>query len=206
MEPVDTQRYPRVAQYLSRMPRGTASYPHCMAKALICRIPLEQNPLHDVIDGALPPSVLELVRKPILAGTWVEETRVGALLLAIADHYRMNEIIFAQRSYQWSMQLLQNKAYQLITSMASPKLILEVARIRWGAFHKGVELYVESIEQETSLVTLRFPSFLYTPMIVDYVAAAFRVAIENSNAKYARALVVEATERVARIRLEWQHR
>jgi len=194
--------YPRLAEYVRRLPRGLDSYPDVQIKALPVRKGLSDKPLPP--DPALPPAILRLLTMPLLASSWASSAAAHGMLLAIADHHRMTDAQYVQWALERNRLLLKEKVYHGLLSLASPALLLRGATSRWSTFHRGIELVIEHMGAYETAATLRFPSFLLNEMLAHGLAMGIQAALEASRAKELRFSVDAVTERSARLSASWR--
>lgn len=197
-----TLRYPRLADYVRRLPRGLDSYPDVLIKVLPIRKGLSDKPLPP--DPALPPAILRLLTMPLLPSSWASSAAVHGMLLAIADHHGMSDAQYVQWALVRNRSMLQEKIYHGLLALASPALLLRGASSRWGTFHRGIELVVEHTAAREASATLRFPSFLLNEVLARGLAAGIQAALEASRAKDLRFSVDAVTERSTRLSASWR--
>ena len=204
MPPQDelAQRYPRLSDYVRRLPRGLDSYPDVVIKALPMRKALSDKPLPP--DPALPEPILRLLTMPLLASTWVSSATVHGMLCALADHHRMSDDQYVEWALVQNRRMMEEKIYHGLLALASPALLLRGASSRWSTFHRGIELVVEPTADREVSAVLRFPSFLLSEMLVRGLAAGIQAALEASRAKDLRFSVDAITDRSARLSASWR--
>jgi hypothetical protein len=195
------QRYPRLADYVRRLPRGLDSYPDVLMKALPVRKALSDKPLPP--DPVLPAAIVRLLTMPLLASSWTSSVVVHATLVAVADHHRMTDGQYIQWALVRNRLMMEEKIYHGLLALASPSLLLRGASSRWGTFHRGIELVIDHAGAQEVSATLRFPSFLLNEMLARGLAAGVQAALEASRAKDLRFSVDSITDRSARLSAAW---
>jgi hypothetical protein len=195
-------RYPRLTDYLRRLPRGLDSYPEVLIKALPMRKALSDKPLPP--DPALPPPILRLLTMPLLASSWASSATVHGMLLALADHHRMTAAQYVEWALVQNRRMMEEKIYHGLLALASPALLLRGASSRWSTFHRGIDLVIEHTGDRAVSATLRFPSFLLNEMLARGLAAGIQAALEASRAKDLRFTVDAITDRSARMSASWK--
>jgi hypothetical protein len=194
--------YPRLGDYMRRLPRGLDSYPDVLIKALPVRKALSDKPLPP--DPSLPPAIVRLLTMPLLASTWASSVVVHAMFVAVADHHRMSDTQYVQWALARNRLMLEEKIYHGLFALASPAFLLRGAASRWGTFHRGIELSVDRAGDQEASATLRFPSFLLNEMLARGLAAGVQAALEASRAKELRFSVDAITDRSARLSATWR--
>lgn len=189
---------------MKRLPRGLQSYPQCKAKASIYRNALDHRPLTDGLEGELPTELVDLIRTPLLVSTWMETTKAMAVLLAIVDRYEMSDARYYDFIEEMNDALFRNRVYAALMSFASPNLLLRAGAARFGAFHQGTTLEVTSSEDNAGIAVMRYPSFLFEPLLARGFAVSFRVALSHSRARGVRVDAEEVTDRCTRFRVSWR--
>jgi hypothetical protein len=195
-------RYPRLSEYMRRLPRGLDSYPDVLIKALPMRKALTDKPLPP--DPALPAPILRLLTMPLLASSWTSSAAVHGMLLALADHHRMSAAQYVEWALVQNRRMMEEKIYHGLLALASPTLLLRGASSRWSTFHRGIELVLDQTGEWEVSATLRFPSFLLNEMLARGLAAGIQAALEASRAKDLRFSVDAITDRSARMSATWR--
>jgi hypothetical protein len=195
-------RYPRLTDYVRRLPRGLDSYPDVQIKVLPIRKGLTDKPLPP--DPALPPAILRLLTMPLLPSSWASSAAAHGMLLAIADYHRMSDAEYVNWALLRNRLMLQEKIYHGLLALASPSLLLRGASSRWGTFHRGIELVVDHTDAFEASATLRFPSFLLNEVLARGLAAGIQAALEASRAKDLRFSVDAITDRTTRLSASWR--
>lgn len=198
-----SRNYPKLANYIKHLPHGLDSYPECKSKASLYRTALESRPLHGLEDDALPASITELVRQPLLMSTWMDTPKAMALLLTISDHYQMTE----EQHLRWTRglgeSLFATRAYNMILSLASPVLLLRGTHLRFGVFHRGVTLELTDVQEKSAALIMRFPRFLFDPLLVRGFAVSYEVVLSHSRARQPAVCAEEISDRHARFLGTW---
>jgi hypothetical protein len=195
-------RYPRLSDYMRRLPRGLDSYPDVVIKALPMRMALADKPLPP--DPALPQPILRILTTPFLPSSWASSAAVHGMLLALADHHRMTGEQYVEWALVQNRRLMREKIYHGLLALTSPAFLLRGASSRWSNFHRGIELVVEQPGEREVAATLRFPSFLLNDMLARGLAAGIQAALEASRAKDLRFCVEATTDRSARMSASWR--
>jgi len=194
--------YPRLAEYVRRLPRGLDSYPDVLIKVLPIRKGLSDKPLPP--DPALPPAILRLLTMPIMASSWASSAAMHGMLLASAERHRMTDAPYVQWALERNRLMLQEKIYHGLLALASPTLLLRGATSRWSTFNRGIELTIDHAGSLEATATLRFPNFLLNEMLARGLAAGLQSALEASRAKDLKFSVDAITERSARMSAAWR--
>ena len=198
-----TARYAQLETYLRELPAGIGSHPEAEIKASVYRGAIEDRPLTGALEH-LPSELADLVTSPRLVSTWVPTTHVQCLYLAIADHYRMTESVFREWSYQMQKRLYSGALYRSLLSLASPSLLLQGAKLRWRAVHRGTDLDIFPEGDQGALIHLRYPDGLYARMNLIGFESGFRTTAEIANGRTVQVDLKSATRREARFSARWR--
>lgn len=187
------KRYPRFARYVSGLPNGLASYPHCTSKAslalmLVKGIPSPAPRLDDV------PELLRgyLTNPP--SGMWVPEVEAMAVSLIIADHYRMTEVQHLEWLKNQNRSFFSSLMYRAVMSFFSPASLVSKAPDRWAAVHRGSTLSLQPVGPCDVDAFLDFPSRLFPTIALQQLTAVFEAALDNSNAREGEVVLAEVTD------------
>jgi hypothetical protein len=199
--PLLADRYPRLATYLRRLPRGVDSYPDVQMKLLPLKLALEQKPLS--LDPVLPPPILKLIEGPLLPSSWGSSVAAHGVLLAIADAYKMSDGQYVDWTYEGNRDLLDRPVYSVLLGLASPSLLLRGAAARWGTFHRGIEVVIDHAGDKEVRATFRYPSFVLDEVLARGLVQSVRAALERCRARDLVFHVDAITERSTRISARW---
>jgi hypothetical protein len=200
LDGLDSTRFPRVASYLRKLPAGLASYPECTTKASLYRSALEDKPLADA--EYLPAPLVELAERSTLTSIWVPSVHVQALYIALCDAHALGLRDFARWSAESTGRLLGGPLYRMIAAIASPSALLQGAKFRWSAMHRGTELQVAPTSTG-AVVTMTFPENLYGMLNLAGFAGGFEAILHHSHAKDASVEVVASSATSARFNATW---
>lgn len=200
---VDVLRYPRVAEYLSRLPHGIDSYPDCQAKAILYRHCLDALPLRGVRPGSLPESLVALAEMPAPRTFWITDVRSIALRLAMLDHHHLNDLMAQAWVLERSTSLFSGPIMQLLMCVTTPGLLLQGAKMRWNHTHRGSELTVLESTSGHATVKLTFPPHLYDLRGCQAVAISFQAALKLSAGGSPRVVVAQRTPTEALFKATW---
>ena len=194
--------FPRVDRYLAHLPSGYASYPECYTRASVYRTFTESRSLRHFPWERTPPQIAALLRTPVAHEAWLSEVQVLCAVLAMADHHGLDD----EQTLQWFRDangtLLGSRLHRAALSLASPSLMIRVADNRWHTFHRGTGFGMTQ-DGNSAHVTLRYPPFLYTELVLRGMAEGFRIALSMSRAKNTQVEIVNTTPRSAEYRLTW---
>lgn len=196
---------PTVAAYLERLPDGIASYPDCRAKASLVSGVLESRPV-DPERADLPKRLVELIAAPPPISSWVLETELCAVALAIYDvHFQsLGREAFVQWIYEFNSELFGTPLYRILYAFLSPVRLIKLSASRWGAFHRGTNLTVVESHRQRASLRLDFPPHLFDPLMLHGFLAAWRAAAVACGAEQCHADVERITASRAEYRIAWE--
>ncbi|MFT3915703.1 MAG: hypothetical protein QM704_16780 [Anaeromyxobacteraceae bacterium] len=194
---------PRVDAYLAGLPDGFASHPGCLAKGAVVRNAYEDVPDHAALADALPPELAPLVREPPLAGEWVPEVQLVALVHGVADVLGLDDAAAAARIRARNRVLFDSPTYRILMAVFSPATLVRFSGKRWNNFHRGSALDVSGVSDDGVRFTLSFPAALFDARVLALYAQAFAAALELSGARSPDVLVEEAGPTRCRYRAVW---
>ena len=198
-------KYPRLAGYLSQLPRGLDSHPGCLAKGTVFRSLLETKPLPAVpAKGEIPDGLHALLVNPPMRSTWLPEATNAALNYLIGDVHDLAEPEHLKVAEQAALRLYNGPIYKLMMNIVSPQTLLSVASARWGAMHQGTKLSAEKLGASGMRLVLDFPEGLFTGFGLRLWGGVFRVTLEHSRAKGAKVVMTEALRTRGVFECSWQ--
>jgi hypothetical protein len=171
--------FPRLAEYVARLPEGLRSFPECRAKASLLRALLEargDRPL----PGAGPPELLNLLSEPPTPNVWISEVHFVAIHYLLADTDRASEKEVIEMTYRASRSLTESRMYSALAKVASPGIMFRGAVTSWGLIHRGVRLTAKSTSGHASAWLLH-PPHLYPRVAHVSAGEGFRAVIEAAN-------------------------
>lgn len=181
---VDSELYPRLAEYVRRLPQGLASYPECKAKGTLVTSALEEHDTSALGPG-LPEAVVQVLRSPPLAGVWVHGTLSDAVFYTIADaFYGSDEAVMAWTRDR-TRRTADSKVYRAIARVARPALLLRMAAAAHALFQRGTDLIVEPTD-DGATVRLTHPPYLHGGLNHLSNVAMFEVLLELAGAQEIR--------------------
>lgn len=195
--------FPRAERYLARLPHGFGSYAECMARGSVFRVFTESRSLRHFPWEKAPAGVADMLRTPVQNDAWLPEVQVMATILAVADHHALSDAETVRWFHDANAQLLGNRMYRALMSLASPSLFVKKAPQRWLEFHRGTGIGVTQTGNAAH-ITLRYPPFLHGELILRGMGEGFKIAISMSRAKDTDVELVTMTPRSAEYRLTWR--
>lgn len=202
-ETVDEARFPLLAAYAARLPRGLGSYETSQTKASVYLEALADKPFSAELRDALPDSLRDLVLQPRLVSTWVRTTDVQGLFLAICDAHRLGENEFEVWSYAVQRRLYRSPLYRGLMVLASPTMLLTGTRVRWSSIHRGSEIEVTSSGREATIALLSPPN-LYAPRNLLGFASGFRAVLDLSNAQRVSVKLTSCKPARSEFQITWE--
>lgn len=207
---MDRERFPTVASYLERLPRGVASYPECSVKASVFRDALESRALSAEDLSGLPHEVAELVERPPPVVTWIPDVQCLVILTAIRDrHFPSGQAgleAYSNWMYERNRRLLTRPLYRALFLLVSPERLLRGVDRRWGAFRRGTSLSLVAQGTGWAELLARHPPHLFNESTHYGICGAFRAATEASGGRQVHTETREVKAHEARYVLTWQKR
>jgi hypothetical protein len=197
---VDARRYPKAAEYLSRLPDGLDSHPQCQVKGSILASMLGSTPVPFVREG-LPAPLVALLDEPPLPNAWVSEVSFNALLMAHEEQLAPD--VLSAWVEARNRRLMRSPLYAVLFRLVGPERILSGSANRWRAFRRGTELRVVAQAKGSATVQIDSPFRLYTASIVDNITKAWGAACEVAGARNFVGEVETLTDVSACCRARW---
>jgi hypothetical protein len=172
----------RLERWLAGVPRGLDSYPEVRAKGSLARSVLEGQPVAELV-GRLPQPLRVYVDDPPMAGEWVPEAHLAALILSVADLRSMTDGEVCTWARERNRALFRSPAYKILMAVFSPQSMIRFAARRWEYWHHGTSLAVEGVADEGVRLALRFPLGLFDELMLRAYAEAFTAALEMAHAR-----------------------
>jgi hypothetical protein len=177
---IDRASFPRVAEYLARLPDGVGSYPDCYAKGSIFRRLLESRPVRGVRSGALPEQIREVLSSPPLDGDWIPEAHLGCVCLAIADFHAMTDDDYLAWVGPVNKKLFKG-FHGFVMSLISVETAVRRGGGYWKMFHRGTQVTAEQLDERLWAVRMEFPPSLFAGLFLAQYAPVFRAGLEMAN-------------------------
>ncbi len=203
MSGLDPARFPRLAAYLARLPRGIDSFPEATGKVSVVRAFIESTQLLDFAFDGVPEPVAQLVRSPPPHSSWVSEVLMMSTLYALVDHRRLPNAAIERWTYEQNKKLFDSRMYRALVALAGPSLLMRGTQLRWGAFHRGSTLELVDMDAHGASLVLRFPQWVFDEALLIGFGTGIRAALELSRAPDATVRLVEHTPRSARYQGRW---
>jgi len=172
----------RLERWLAGLPRGLDSYPDAVAKGSLTRSVLAGQPTAELLP-ALPAPLHRYVTDPPMAGEWVPEAHLAALIHSVADLRGMTDGEVCAWAREQNRALFSSAAYRILMVVVSPGSLLRFAARRWEYWHRGTSLEAAEISDEGVRLTLRFPVGLFDGLLLRTYAEVFTAALEMAHAK-----------------------
>lgn len=166
---------PRLRAYLEGLPAGLESYPECRAKASLYRSVIEPLPL----DAAQVPEPLrDLLRRPRPVTDWIPEVHSHAILIAQCDQRFSDLPGFARHCYAAQRALWASKIYAFMMRFISPGRLLASTSQRWGQFHRGSELVSIREGEDSAILRLTAPAYVYDEIAMIGLTEGMRAMLD----------------------------
>jgi hypothetical protein len=193
---------PSFEQYVGSLPGGLDAYPNAVAKGSLVRSALQDQPPE--VLAALPEPLRRWTSEPPFDSEWVSETRLSALIHAIAELRGWDAGDCQEWTRQRNVALLTSPIYRSLMVTESPERMLRWIAMRWANFHRGSSLAFEGFADDGARLSLTFPSRVYDGTVLRAGGGAFAAALQVSNAEGAVVVEVErAGDGYARYRARW---
>lgn len=198
---LDPGRFPRLAEYIARLPEGLDSYPECRAKGTLVVTALEGHDLERIGDD-LPPQVLEMLRDPPATGIWVPGTMSDAVFYAIVDAFYPTEEEVFEWTRERTRRTSESRLYRALARVASPKTLLRMASAAHGLFQRGTELDATYGHNEAT-IRLTHPPHLHGGLNHRVNCPMFEEVLLGAGATQARVEMVESDPELAVYEAKW---
>jgi hypothetical protein len=170
--------------YLDSLPRGLNSYPEYVMKAATYREFLAEIPEGGAAAlRALPPTLLDLVERPLPVSTWLPEVHGNALSIAIGESFFASDDEFVARKLEANRRMLRGPLYRGLFFLLTPATMFKGFTARWEKFHKGIQLKALSVEKGNAKLRLESPHNLIPLLQARAYAAALQAALESAHAE-----------------------
>jgi hypothetical protein len=202
---VDHYRFPRLFEYLARLPDGVDSYPDQVAKAAMYVDALGDRPL-DVAAGDVPGPLLSLIRDPVAPTAWIPEVHMNAIFYAIADdHYGDRHVDeFVEWTFERNLHLLRSAWFRWVFSVLKPEWILRGVERRWSQFRRGTELRLTETRSGQCRMKLIYRPYLHDEDSIQCLGAALRAGAVIVGARRVTFDVLTADEVHADFFVTWE--
>jgi hypothetical protein len=190
--------------YLRKLHAGLATHPNSLMKASLVRNALASRPLSDSVLRGLPPGLEETLRNPPPASTWLPVTHVVGTLLAIADHYELDDRAFLAWRREQYQSLLGGPLYRVLFAVMSPEKLVAGAAHKWRSLTKD-SLVLERVEtaRGAAEIVVSWPAHLLPALVARSLMEGVRAALELSGATRPSLEMHDLTPTGARYALRW---
>lgn len=182
---------PRLERWLAGVPRGLDSYPEAVAKGSLVRSVLDGQRGEELLPG-LPGPLRRYVTDPPMAGEWLPEAHLAALIHAVSDLRHMSD----EDVWTWvragNRALFSSPAYRILMMVVSPGSMIRYAARRWENWHRGTRLEAGAVSDEGVRLRLSFPVGLFDPPLLRDYCEAFAAALEMAHAADPKVRIVES--------------
>jgi len=193
--------FPRLSEYVARLPEGLRSFPECRAKASLLRALLEARG-DKPLPRAGPPELVSLVCEPPTPNSWISEVQYVAAHYFLADADRAGEKEFIEMTYRASRALTESRMYSALAKVASPSVMFRGAVTSWALIHRGVRLSARAAVG-TASAWLLHPAHLYPRLAHVSAAEGFRAVIEAANGQNVVVKLLESRPDGAEFEASW---
>jgi hypothetical protein len=169
---------PNAHAYLRALPHGLASYGDCLAAGPIVeslRCSGELDRLHDVAQcfpSVFTPNETE----------WVPEVQYVAVLLAVLDRAFDGD---TARFLPWAIERIARRLAHLETPSLrgdNPARMVTDVPLLWAQHHRGTSMRIARSGTHRADIVLSHPTALFPPVILEYFARTFALALVRVDA------------------------
>lgn len=195
--------FPRVTEYLARLPDGLDSYPECQTKGVVLASALGELPFHDRWDE-LPERVLTRMRSPPLATEWVPTVLTNAVQCAVADVYHPSdrEVLAYNRSR--TLKVANSTTYRALARVAGVKILMRGAVRMHSMFQRGTDFRLVVLGDRAVTLFLEHPPFLHGGCMHLANEAVFGTLIETAGGAEVSVRMTESSARRAVYAVSWR--
>lgn len=201
---VDSDRYPRLAQYIRRLPEGLRSYPDCKAKAVLVVSCFEDHDVSGLGEG-LPEVLVKLLRSPPSPGLWVQGTLSDAMFYTIADAFYPTEQGVMEWTRRRTMKTASSKLYRAIRRLTRPRTLVRMATSFHGLVQRGTDLAGETADNG-AVMRLTHPPYLHGGLNHRSNVPMFATLIEGARGLNVEVAMSESTPTHATYEAHWEPR
>ena len=175
-------RFKQMEEYLADVPGGLAAYPDYLQKASIYRQIFSRR-LRAELAPQLPPALGKLLSEPLPVSAWLPEVHVNALMIVLYDVQGYTEPTWVANGQMIARRLFQGPLYRALMMVVSPSVIINRARSRWEAMHRGIELSARMLADGHATIRISYPRNLVPRVAALSYMSAFYGALEASGAR-----------------------
>ena len=195
--------YPLLRDYLAKLPAGLESYPECQARASMLRMELATNPPGNIPPAGLPEQLLETLRSPPMPSGWMPEVHSVAAHLVLFQRTYGGDLERARAGgYEMNKRLFRSTMYRVLTTFATPGLLVRGGPREWDKMRKGTSLRADATRRGATVV-LDFPPHLLPPFLVEVVCAGFDAVVHAAGAHDARFEITAYAPTRATLQASW---
>lgn len=193
--------FPRLDEYLERLPGGLSSYPACRAKGILVRSAVEgHRPLPTWAE--LPSALRAVLERPPLATVWVPAVIADAVFYVIADSYYPSEEAVLQWTYDRTARLARTPVYTVLRRALGPDVFLRGAARIHAMFQQGTDVKLR-IERGRVRLRLSHPPYLHMGHNHLSNVAVFHAVLEAAGAKGVRGEMSASEPTYADYQFSW---
>lgn len=202
VEPFDETSLPHTAVYFRGLPHGLASYPECQVRADVAAEILRLFPEIFQHPG-IAPEVVETISSSLAKKDWMPDVQGVVARLLVRDIVCKTDQEYLDWSYRVAGELFKRQIFKVLMYVLSPTLVLLGTEKRWSAFRRGTMLK-SRVDKNSAMAELRFPTNLYTPVVLQGFGEAFRASLTAARATDPKVELVEASPELARWSVRWR--
>ena len=202
----DPSRFPFTSAYLSRLPRGIASYPECKVKADVHEDLSTEFP--QLLDSGKLPAIARDYLSGRYTEKWLPETIGLSLVLLPRDVIFKTDEEYLEWSRIFMGRMFAKPVYKIMMHVFSSALIVMGAAKRWGSFHQGSILQVDRLRKIDGLYRtvgrLTYPPHLFSGLLLPHLASTYMAALEANKAQSPRVEAHEISPTEAHFHVSWE--
>ena len=194
--------FPRLEEYVSRLPYGLDSYPECQTKGVVLASALGDFPFHDSWNE-LPAVVLARIVTPPLATEWVSSALTNAVQCVVADTYHPTDSALLSYNRARTLKVADSGTYRTLARVAGVKILMRGAVRMHAMFQRGTDFRLVSVGDRAVTLYLEHPPFLHGGGIHLANEAVFGTLIETAGGRSVSVKMSESSARRAVYDVTW---
>ncbi|HTJ80715.1 MAG TPA: hypothetical protein VL400_03295 [Polyangiaceae bacterium] len=199
---VDPRAFPALADYLAKLPSGLASYPAARSKGILLRSSMSSHFFHRTWKD-LPRELVDAVKAPPLATSWVSTALTDAVFCLVADTFHPTREAVLEWSYERTYRLTHVPMYATLTKMAGLDRFLRACARVHAMFQQGTDLSVD-VRGTTAEIVLSHPPHLHGPLNHLSNEGVFRAVLDAAGARNATMSLETSEPERATYRASWE--
>lgn len=196
-------RFPRLTDYLAKLPAGLASYPECQTKGVVLASALGDFPFHETWNE-LQQDVLARIVTPPVATEWVSSVLTNAVQCVVADTYHPTDAQVLSYNRARTLRVADSVTYRTLARVAGVKILMRGAVRMHAMFQRGTDFRLVSVADREATLFLEHPPFLHSGCIHLANEAVFGTLIETAGGTSVSVRMTESSARRAVYAVTWR--